>query len=228
MTLDVSRRGAIRGAAWSVPTIAAVAAAPAYATSLRDDPGINGWVLATWDPSDRTPNISFDSDPAGVDPATPDGAPFGLYVRKVNRTPAGLLADTITNAAITFWLRGTASVSYPEGGSGSNTTPNGGGMGRWNLQPGVLTETKPDGISYRGYRFTYSGALSTPVLVNGQYQVYFEDISVLFSNVQNSNATFWTERDVTVNGVPLTFQRRAGESGTFNARAASGVRTVAV
>jgi hypothetical protein len=214
---STSRR-TVLNAAWATPVISAVATAPAFATSVRNDPGINGWVLAEWDPSDRTPDVSFDSDPAGQDPPTPDGAPFGLYVRNVNRTPQGALADTITNAAITLWMRGTATVQYPEGAS---TTPNGGGHGRWNLQPGVLTEVKPDGRTYRGYRFAYAGALSTPALVGGQWQVYFEDFSVVMRNVQNSNATFWTERDVTVNGVPLTFQRRAGEDGSFSARAAA-------
>lgn len=220
--MTMTRRTLTRTAAWTVPTIAAMGTAPAFAASLRNDPGINGWVLAEWDPSDRTPDVSFDSDPAGQDPATPDGAPFGLYVRNVNRTPGGLLADSITNAAITLWMRGTATVTYPETVS---TTLNGGGHGRWNLQPGVLTETKPDGITYRGYRFTYGGALGVPVLVAGQWQVYLEDFSVVMRNVQNSNATFWTERDVTVNNVPLTFQRRAGEDGAFNARSAAATTT---
>lgn len=236
MTIDLDRRRTLKGAGWAAGTAVILTSAPvpAFAASLRNDPGINGWVLAQWDPGADRPDVSFDSDPSGTDPATPDGAPFGLYVRHVNRTPGGLLADSITNAAITLFVRGTATVSYPENPS---TTPNGGGHGRWTLVNGAnpSTEPLPDGITYRGYRFEYSGSLSLPQpngLTNPgpgggpSYSVFFEDFSVVMNNIRNGNATFWTRREVTVNGGdPLTFQRRAGESGAFERSVAKAPRT---
>ena len=43
----VNRRTVTTGLAWSVPAVAATAAAPFAAASLVKNPGINGWVQVT-------------------------------------------------------------------------------------------------------------------------------------------------------------------------------------
>lgn len=190
-----SRRAVV---AWSVPTIIAMGAAPAYATSLRKDPGINGWVLVTTsDRERRTYDLRFDSDEPGTGP---DGAPYGLYVYDVNVGPQGQVLDVLTNASITLWLRTDRDTTPATGWSRS-------GAG-WSQASDVGLETKPDGLQYRGYRFTYSGAFTR----QSDGRVYLSDL-IASTGVNGSDATYWVERSITVNGTVQTFQRRNGDRG---------------
>lgn len=215
--MSVSRRSALRAAAWTVPAVSIAAAAPAFATSTtpRKDPGINGWVQVSYGTS-KGFDATFDSDPAGIDPATPDGAPFGLYLYD---TQPG---DLFSAASITLWFR--AKVNSWTYGSRS-PVPNGGGHGDgWNRWEtgwfGVNTrvaptyvgaETKPDGFKYHGYRFDYTGTFSNLGAADGL--VWLQDFEATAKNVQHDDATFWVERRIAVNGQMFTFQRRNGERG---------------
>ena len=83
-TRGLSRRAVTRGALWAAPTLVVTSAAPAMAASLRKDPGINGWVRASWGSElvgwwpnrYRRYTLTVNSTVSGVQ--TPDGAPFGL------------------------------------------------------------------------------------------------------------------------------------------------------
>lgn len=209
--MSVSRRSILRTAAWSAPAITLAAAAPAFAdsTPIRKDPGINGWVLVSWNKSTEWinrkwktfVNATFDSDPSGYrDNQTPDGALFGLYIYD---TQPG---DLFSAGSITLWFRGkVGSWSY---GSRSNTS-NGGGHGRgWSSPVYVGTQSKPDGKTYHGYRFDYSGEYT---LSGGL--VWLQDMEVKAHNIANSNGTYWVERHVAINGEVHAFQRRNGEDG---------------
>lgn len=199
--MSVSRRSALRAAAWTVPAVSIAAAAPAFATSTnpRKDPGINGWVQVSYGTSYGF-NATFDSDPAGNDPATPDGAPFGLYLYDT------ISSDLFSAGAITLWFRGKVG-SWVEG-SGSNTANGGGHGNKWSNPVYVGTETKPDGLKYYGYRFDYSG----PYTLSGGL-VWLQDIELTAKNVASDDATFWVERRIAINGEVHAFQRRNGERG---------------
>src|SRR5699024_6221352 len=75
----LSRRSVTRGALWAAPTLVVTSAAPALATSLRKDPGINGWVLNSLT-SFRNRTYQLEVNSTVSSPATPDGAPYGLYL----------------------------------------------------------------------------------------------------------------------------------------------------
>lgn len=199
---DFSRRTLIRGAAWTTPVILAVGAAPAFATSLRKDPGINGWVLISTSDRDRDSyDLTFDSTVSGNGP---DGAPYGLYVYDPNRT-GNVLSDTYTNASITLWIR-TDSDSTPANNGWVRT---GSGAG-WGAATDAGLQTKPDGLQYRGYRFAYTGGFT---LVAAEERVYLQDFKASSNNIASTDATYWIERRITVNGVVQSFQRRNGARG---------------
>lgn len=218
---ELTRRTVVRGAAWTVPVIAVVAPIPAFATSLRKDPGINGWVLiSTTDRDSNSYDLRFDSDEPGTGP---DGAPYGLYVYDPNRT-GNVVNDVYTNASITLWVR-TDSDSTPANNGWSRT---GSGAG-WQAPVDAGLQTKPDGFQYRGYRFNYTG---TYTLVAAEERVYLQDFVASSNNIASRDATYWIERRITVNGTPQTFQRRNGDRGPIGngfpgsmRRAASGDMT---
>ena len=178
-------------------------AAPAFATSIptRKDPGINGWVQVNYGTGNRF-SATFDSDPAGVDPSTPDGAPFGLYIYDT------LPEDLFSAGSITLWFRG--AVSSWTYGPRSNAT-NGGGHGRgWSAPISVGTQRKPDGLDYRGYRFDYTG----PFVLSGGLN-WLKDFEATANRVNSSDATFWVERRIAINGQMNTLQRRNGARGSM-------------
>lgn len=198
-----SRRTVLTTAAWTVPAITLASAAPAFATSTdpRKDPGINGWVLVNYGTAYGF-DATFDSDPAGNDPATPDGAPFGLYIYDT------LPGDLFSATSITLWFRGKVG-SWSNGPRNSNS--NGGGHGRgWSSPVSVGTQTKPDGLQYHGYRFDYTGSY---VLSGGL--MWLQDMEVTAKRVGSDDATFWVERNIAINGEMNAFQRRNGERGSM-------------
>lgn len=214
---NLDRRTVMRTAAWTTPVIAVAAAAPAFATSLRKDPGINGWILiSTTDRETRgqdTYKLRFDSDEPGVGP---DGAPYGLYIYDVNLGPNNTILDTFTNASITLWLRTdddtTPSTGWSTAGSGAG----------WSAPTDAGLATKPDGLQYRGYRFAYNGSYT----LNADGRVYLTDL-IATTTVNGSDATYWLERQITVNGTPQTFQRRNGDRGPLGNGFPSSQRRVA-
>lgn len=207
-TPSPSRRSILTTAAWTVPAITLAAAAPAFADStppIRLDPGINGWVLVTYGTTYGF-DATFDSDPAGTDPASPDGAPFGLYV--YDAVTDGVQVP-LGGASITLWFRGVVG-RWTYGSRNSN--PNGGGHGSgWSSPVSVGTRTQPDGLTYYGYRFDYSGGY----VPQGDGRVYLQDFEATAKNVASGDATFWVERKIVVDGDLLTFQRRNGERGSM-------------
>lgn len=200
-----SRRTVLTAAAWTVPAITVAAAAPAYADStIRKDPGINGWMQVSYGTS-KGFDATFDSDPQGADPLTPDGAPFGLYVYDAVSADGAIVS--LGGASITLWFRGVVG-SWASGTRTNN--PNDGGHGRGWLNPEYLgSEFKPDGVRYYGYRFDYTG----PYEVQPDGRVWLQDFEVTAKNVNHDDATFWVERKIVVDGDLLTFQRRNGERG---------------
>ena len=208
--MNTSRRTVLTTAAWSVPAITVASAAPAFATSTnpRKDPGINGWVQVSWNKSTEwvnpkrktVVNATFDSDPAGNDPATPDGSPFGLYIFDA------IAGDLFSAASITLWFRGEVG-SWGYGPSRSRTNDGGHGN-KWSSPVSVGTRTQPDGLIYHGYRFDYTGDF---VLSGGL--TWLQDIEITATNVASGDATFWVERHIAINGEMHAFQRRNGERG---------------
>lgn len=207
---DPTRRTLVRGAAWTVPVVAIAAAAPAFATSLRKDPGINGWVLnSTDDRGNRRYNLRVDSNPAGG--TTPDGAPFGLYVYDTN-TAAGAILDTLTAARLVYWIIGTQT-------EGATWAPNPGHGTGWSTPSRGATQVKPDGLAYTPYTFEYSG----PFTLRDDGRVWLQEFDTTASFRQPANrdgdVTYWTQRFITVNGVTETFERRNGTRGPFTSNA---------
>lgn len=217
--MTMTRRTLTRTAAWTTPVIVAAAAAPAYATSLRKDPGINGWVTVSYGTTLGF-DAQFDSTTPGVGP---DGAPFGLYVYDVNRT-GSTITDTLTNASITIWLRGQARDGWANGSGHGN---------RWGAMTDIGTATLDDGLTYRGYRSTYNGSVpGQGFTLDPDGRVYLQDFNRTARDVRSDDATFWVERAITVNGQARTFRRRNGERGALGAgfpgsqrRAATGTLT---
>lgn len=213
---DTTRRTFVRGVAWGVPVIAVASTAPAFAASLRKDPGINGWVLiSTTDRDSNSYDLTFDST---VNGNGPDGAPYGLYIYDPNRV-GNTLNDTYTNASMTLWIRTDRDTTPANGG----WSRNGSGAG-WQAPTDAGLATKPDGFQYRGYRFGYTGGFT---LVAAEERVYLQDFKAYSNNINSSDATYWIERQITVNGTPQTFQRRNGDRGPLGGGFPSSQRRAA-
>lgn len=217
---QISRRTVAKAIAWAGPTIAVAATVPLAAASLRKDPGINGWVLNSYS-SDRRCEATIDvnSNPANPQ-ATPDGAPYGLYVYDVENS------NVITAATLTYWIIGDHTTS--------NTVTWTAGTGHsscWGSPTMIGTETKPDGYVYTGYRWTYTCAINPNARVVGSDGVerlflgHFRSVAS-FSQPRDlcGNITFWTQRHITIDpdgagSMPPTvhtFQRRNGSLGPMS------------
>lgn len=204
----ISRRTLAKGAAWSLPAIALATAAPAYAASLRKDPGINGWVLNSAEP--RMGNcrwrLTVNSDPSPA-PSTPDGAPFGLYLYDIEP------GDIITDAKITYWIIGDQEATWTnQSGHGSN----------WSGPVRGTPQTKADGILYTPYVWTYTQSPIPPtVSPDGRVWLQHFHVRASFTQPNNrcNNVTYWTQRHITVNDEVLTFERRNGTLGPYSSTA---------
>lgn len=229
---DFTRRTLVRGAAWSTPVILAVSAAPAFATSLRKDPGINGWLqVGTSDRGRTSYDLTFDST---LNQSGPDGAPFGLYTYDPNRN-GNTITDTYSNASITLWLR-TDRATFPESLTGWNLAGSG---SRWSgpTDAGLRNfAAEGDNQQYRGYRFAYNGNVPGTgfTLVAAEERVYLQDFKAFANDVNSADATYWVQRSITVNGVVQSFARRNGDDGPIgngfpvNGRMAAGGTTTAI
>ena len=209
-----SRRAVATGLAWSVPAVAMVSAAPSFAISLRKDPGINGWVLnTTTNHGGCRYSLEVNSAPSRGG-ATPDGAPWGLYLYDVQ--PRAV----ITNPQITYWIIGNQTASW------TNLTGHGSCWG--NASRGT-PQTKSDGLLYTPYTWTYSNSPScalNPANVDGNGRLWLQHFRSRASFTQPSDrcndVTYWTQRRITIDpygdGNPqvLTFERRNGTRGPYS------------
>lgn len=216
----LTRRRLVQGAAWSVPAVAFASAAPAMATSLRKDPGINGWVMNS---PRRIGNcqhtLDVDSTIAGNN--TPDRAPYGLYIYDVEDP------NTFSNAKLVYWIIGDQNASWQNLAGHSSC---------WSYQGRGALQQKADGLSYCPYTWTYTCGINSldRVIdpVDGVERLYLGDFHVRASFTQPSNrcndVTYWTQRFVTVDrdgpsGPQLptehTFERRNGTRGSYSPNA---------
>lgn len=224
LTTGISRRTVTKGIAWAAPAVAIAGAAPAYATSLRKDPGINGWVLNTA----RSRlfcryDLEVDSTRSGNGP---DGAPYGLYLYDIEDDNA-----SVTNAKLTYWIIG-------EQREGATWQTLSGHSNCWSGPVKGTPATKADGLVYTPYTWTYTcpiDASERSIGSDGIERLWLGHFHVQASFRQPSaycnDVTYWTQRTVTVDrdgpdGTKydpevLTFERRNGTRGTFNARARS-------
>jgi len=230
----VGRRTIAKGMAWSVPAIAVAAPARAAAASIRKDPGINGWMQASYPRSDCTYTWDTTSNGTG---STPDGVPWGLFVYDVEND------NVITNATLTFWFIGNQSSISWTTRTGHNNC--------WSTPVSVGTEVKPDGYSYSGYRSTWSAAGACANNLNPANRVLGSDgIERLFlghfamravitqtgdyCGFNRHNLTWWGQRSITIDPdgpgslppVVHTFQRRAGTWGAYTGPSLSSRSTV--
>ncbi|UQN31048.1 hypothetical protein [Brachybacterium kimchii] len=147
---------------------------------------------------------------------TPDGAPFGLYLYDTDDV------STATNATITYWVLGNHATS---GSTAITWSSASGHSSCWNYQGRIGTAQKPDGLTYTGYRWTYTCAINPKSTTTGNDGVKrvmlgnFHVTSNTFAQPTGScgKLNFWTERAVTLDGNAYTFQRRAGTDGAYTA-----------
>lgn len=212
----VSRRTLAAGAAWAIPAVAVVGSAPAHAASLRKDPGINGWVRNTPNSLGRC-GWSLEVDSTVTRGATPDGAPWGLYIYDVED------GNTFTQARLVYWIIGNQTASWSTL-SGHSTC--------WNGPVRGEPTTKADGLVYTPYTWTYKcniNAADRREDADGLERLYLGNFHVKATFTQPSNlcsdVTYWTQRFVTIDpdgSGPLparerTFERRNGTRGPYTA-----------
>ncbi|MEW1964833.1 hypothetical protein AB0302_05480 [Micrococcus sp. NPDC078436] len=218
-----SRRAVATGLAWSVPAVAMVSAAPSFAVSLRKDPGINGWVL-------NSPtalggcrySLDVNSAPPGGG-ATPDGAPWGLYLYDVSSQ------GVYSNAKLVYWVRGTHTATQNPITWQAAT----GHSAQWSGPVLGAAQTKADGAVYTPYTWTYTGTIN-PANVKSDGRLYLETFHVKaadFSMSENRTCLpldYWTYREIVVDPdgptgpqqpKTLNFERRNGPSGPYVPRA---------
>lgn len=215
---QLSRRTLAKGGAWSIPVLMVGAAAPAFAASLRKDPGINGWVLNTpRSLGDCAHTLEVNSAIAGKGP---DGAPFGLYLYNI--------ADdaVITSPSITYWIIGNQRATWTSL-SGHSTC--------WAYQGRGTPQAKRDGFTYTPYTWSYTCTVNPAdrqTGADGVERLFLGNFHVRASFTQPStqcdNVTYWTQRAITIdpdgpNGAEpaerLTFERRNGSLGPFRSGA---------
>jgi hypothetical protein len=183
---------------------------------LRKDPGINGWVSVQsrtgscgWFPSGSSLTVTSRGTAA-----TPDGAPFGLYLYDTEDITA------VSGASITLWVlgdhasQGSTAITWTSGSGHSNS---------WRFVGRIGTATKPDGLLYTGYRWTYDGTIDPRRVTtsgDGVRRVFLGDFVVSSNSFQQPSGhcgrlNYWTERSVVIDGQTLTFERRAGTDGAY-------------
>lgn len=215
-TQGISRRTLAVGAAWTVPAVAAAAAAPVRAVSLLKDPGINGWVLNTpRSTGDCSWTLEVNSRPSSP-PATTDGAPFGLYIYDVEDP------NVFSGAKLVYYIIGNQNATW--------TNLTGHSSACWDYKGRGALVTQPDGLEYRPYTWEYRCPINASDRItdsDGVERLYLEDFRVRASFTQPSsrcsNVTYWTQRFITIDPdgsgpmspVVHTFQRRNGTLGTY-------------
>lgn len=187
----VDRRTVTTGLAWSVPAVAATAAAPFAAASLVKNPGINGWVLTSASGRGCQYDVTVTSRPANPG-RTPDGAPYGLYLYDTD--PRG----HYDAAKLVYWVRGdhtrTNRISWRAGRNHSSC---------WTGRPTVgAAQTKSDGAVYTPYTWEYRCEIS-PEDVSDDGRLYLRDFEVSATINQSFRGRceplqFWAYREIRV------------------------------
>lgn len=182
----VSRRTLAKGAAWTVPAAAVVAAAPAMAASPIPPRGLNGWVVLRRNCS-QNPNFRID----GRGSFTGGGANDRGICTFVDDPNA-----TITNAEIVFFFN-RSDLSFNNGSQ----------PGRSNLvRMPALDGTSPAN-GYYAYRTTYNGTWT----YFPQYGAWSADGDPYWrvrSNIDPCRTVrAYARRTLTVNGETITFTR---------------------
>ena len=135
----VSRRTLAKGAAWTVPAAAVVAAAPAYAVSQVPPYALQGWLRIRRDCEDGSNTLLYDSDP-GSGTGT-DGDPFGLYIKNAlpEATASGaVLTITIGDGTVTSVTTLSQNQDWTVTRSGNVITAT--YTGGWTWQPQMGTD----------------------------------------------------------------------------------------
>lgn len=220
-----SRRAVASGLAWSVPAVAMVSAAPAFAISMRKDPGINGWVLNS--PTDLGRcrySLDVNSAPSGSAPRTTDGAPYGLYLYDLYDVSKDA---SYSNAKLVYWVRGNHVKQNPI--TWQTAT---GHSSKWSDPVRGAAQTKADGFTYTPYTWEYTGTID-PANVKSDGRLYLETFHVKatdFSMSENGSCLpldYWTYREIVVDPdgptgqqqpKTLNFERRNGPSGPYTPR----------
>lgn len=108
----------------------------------------------------------------------PDGAPFGLYLYDTDDVTA------VTSASLTYWILGVHATS----GLTSISWTRGGGMSQcWSNPVRVAPTQKPDGLTYTGYRWTYTCTINpreTTVGTDGIKRVMLGDFETSTNRFQ--------------------------------------------
>lgn len=219
----VSRRALAKGVTWAAPALVVATATPAIATSLRKDPGLNGWVLNSPTPRGNCRH-DLEVDSTVTNRQTPDGAPFGLYLYDVESNA------TVTDAKITYWIIGSQSATWTTLSNHSTC---------WGNPVRGNPAAKADGLTYTPYTWSYTcsiNAANQTVGADGVRRLFLGDFHVRASFTQPSNScndvTYWTQRTVTIDRdgpggryqpETLTFERRNGTRGSFNTGAARSI-----
>lgn len=218
-----SRRAVATGLAWSVPAVAMVSAAPSFAASLRKDPGINGWVLnTTTNHGGCRYSLEVNSAPTRGG-ATPDGAPWGLYLYDVSKDAS------YSGAKLVYWVRGTHTATQNpitwQTATGHSSLWSGPVLG--------APQVKADGFVYTPYTWKYTGTID-PANVASDGRLYLETFHVKATNFSMSEngqclpLDYWTYREIVVDPdgptgpqqpMTLSFERRNGPSGPYPPRA---------
>lgn len=219
----VNRRAVTTGLAWSVPAVAATAAAPFAAASLVKNPGINGWVLNSpsfYSSCRRALTVSSNVGGAG-----PDGAPYGLYLYDTD--PRGKYDE----AKLVYWVRGDHynrnRITWSAGGSHSRC---------WRGPTVGKPQIKDDGFEYTPYTWTYTCPISPEdVSADGRLRLgHFHVVTSIFSQTDAAGRCLpldiYTYREIRVDadgdgsqyGPELQhFERKVSFGGGSNLRAQS-------
>lgn len=209
--LSPSRRSLAKGVAWMAPAVTVAAAAPSLSASstIRIDPGINGWVLNS--PRDTgvcrwTLEVNSTLDRTG-----PDGAPFGLYLYDIEPQ------TTVANASLTYWIIGDQRASWSRLSGHSSC---------WSGPTRGNPQTKSDGLTYTPYTWTHTCTISSAdVSRDGRLRLGGFHVQASFTQPSSrcNDVTYWTQRSVVVDpdgaspqtAETLTFERRNGTRGAI-------------
>ena len=229
----LSRRSVTRGALWAAPTLVVTSAAPALATSLRKDPGINGRVLNSLT-SFRNRTYQLEVNSTVSSPATPDGAPYGLYLYEWNEN------DTYSNVSITYWINGTQRRPGGRQRDPISWTTLRGHSNAWSGPSRGPSQERADGITCTPYTWTYNVVDFPPTTrpeVDGGLRLWLGHFHVQATFMQTASnsdpdVTYWTQRSITVHpggdtseSETLTFERRNGKLGPYSG-SARGARSI--
>lgn len=194
----VRRRNLVKGAAWSVPVVAAVAAAPSASASPEPALSLQGWVEIGKNCFSNPATLTINGT-GGNNSSPPNDGRRGLWIF----APAPSTDWTITNARITFYYPttlGTITWSAAAGNSG------------WSV-PVVTVGLDPAIAGYTAYTTYYSGTWTFNNLTGTENDYFFANgrpnfvANPTIANCTTTDIPAYAQRTVTVNGNVITFRR---------------------